>query len=174
MKKCLHGDILVIWNVSGEEHFSGGTFSVEECFSRGILSVEECRSWRILSAEECFSRATLSVEECRSWRILSAEECFSCVTFSVEECLSCVTLSIGECLGWVDVSLRLVRGRDILSICGGLPRERTRRLYEGTGAVPWRHTLGSWLWRAGHAGVGDRHAPRRRDTRLIVDEGLLN
>ena len=43
-----------------------------------------------------------------------------------------------------------------------------------TGAVPWRHTLGSWLWRAGHAGVGGRHAPRRRDTRLIVDEGLLN
>jgi len=45
---------------------------------------------------------------------------------------------------------------------------------QSTGAVPWWHTLGSWLWRAGRAGVGDRHAPRRRDTRLIVDRGLLN
>ena len=36
-----------------------------------------------------------------------------------------------------------------------------------TGAVPWRHMLGSWLWRAGHAGVGDRHAPRRRDTGIL-------
>ena len=42
------------------------------------------------------------------------------------------------------------------------------------GAVPCRHTLGSWLWRAVHAGVGGRHAPRRRDTQLIVDRGLLN
>jgi len=49
-----------------------------------------------------------------------------------------------------------------------------KSLSPSTGAVPWRHTLGSWLWRAGHAGAGDRHAPRRRDTRLIVDEGLLN
>jgi len=44
--------------------------------------------------------------------------------------------------------------------------------YVTTGAVSRRHTLGSWLWRAVHAGVGGRHAPRRQDTQLIVDKGL--
>jgi len=50
---------------------------------------------------------------------------------------------------------------------------RTKVVPNMTNNAYW-HTLGLWLWRAVHAGVGGRHAPRRRDTRLIVDKGLLN
>jgi len=40
-----------------------------------------------------------------------------------------------------------------------LTPEKLYYQYLITGAVPWWHALGSWLWRAGHARMGERHTP---------------